>query len=128
MEQPLKILFVINDLYTRGNGLAASARRTIALLREHGHHVRVLSALPRDGDDCGVGMPEYVLPPLRIPLVGPLIASQGYAFAHAKRREIERALAWADVVHLEEPFCLQAVVAHYASLSIFLCMGVRGRG
>lgn len=110
----LKILFVINDLYTRGNGLAASARRTIALLREHGHHVRVLSALPRDGDDCGVGMPEYVLPPLRIPLVDPLIASQGYAFARAKRREIERALAWADVVHLEEPFMLQAVVARRA--------------
>ena len=114
MEHPLKILFVINDLYTRGNGLAASARRTIALLREHGHHVRILSALPRDGDDCGVGMPEYVLPPLRIPLVDPLIASQGYAFALAKRREIERALAWADVVHLEEPFYLQAVVARYA--------------
>ena len=110
----LKILFVINDLYTRGNGLAASARRTIALLREHGHHVRVLSALPRDGDDCGVGMPEYVLPPLRIPLVDPLIASQGYAFARAKRRVIERALAWADVVHLEEPFMLQAVVARRA--------------
>lgn len=114
MEQPLKILFVINDLYTHGNGLAASARRTIALLREHGHHVRVLSALPRDGDDCGVGMPEYVLPTLRIPLVDPLIASQGYAFARAKRREIERALAWADVVHLEEPFMLQAVVARRA--------------
>lgn len=114
MEQPLKILFVINDLYTHGNGLAASARRTIALLREHGHHVRVLSALPSDGDDCGVGMPEYVLPPLRIPLVDPLIASQGYAFARAKRREIERALAWADVVHLEEPFMLQAVVARRA--------------
>ena len=114
MEQPLKILFVINDLYTRGNGLSASARRTIALLREHGHHVRILSALPRDGDDCGVGMPEYVLPPLRIPLVDPLIASQGYAFALAKRREIERALAWADVVHLEEPFMLQAVVARRA--------------
>ena len=114
MEQPLKILFVINDLYTRGNGLAASARRTIALLREHGHYVRVLSVLPRNGDDCGVGMPEYALPPLRIPLVDPLIASQGYAFARAKRREIERALAWADVVHLEEPFMLQAVVARRA--------------
>ena len=114
MERSLKILFVVNDLYTRGNGLAASARRTITLLRERGHHVRVLSALPRDGDDCGVGMPEYVLPPLRIPLVDPLIASQGYAFARARRREIERALAWADVVHLEEPFYLQAVVARYA--------------
>ena len=85
MERSLKILFVVNDLYTRGNGLAASARRTIMLLRERGHYVRVLSALPRDGDDCGVGMPEYVLPPLRIPLVDPLIASQGYSFARAKR-------------------------------------------
>ena len=37
----LKILFVINDLYTRGNGLAASARRMIALLRERGYDVRV---------------------------------------------------------------------------------------
>ena len=55
MERSLKILFVVNDLYTRGNGLAASARRTIMLLRERGHYVRVLSALPRDGDDCGVG-------------------------------------------------------------------------
>ena len=30
----LRILFVINNLYTTGNGLAASARRTIALLRD----------------------------------------------------------------------------------------------
>ena len=57
MEQ-LRILFVINDLYTRGNGLAASARRMIALLRERGHDVRVLSAPPLDGDDCGIGAPD----------------------------------------------------------------------
>ena len=82
----LKILFVINDLYTRGNGLAASVRRTISLLRERGHDVRVLSAPPRHGDDCGVGVPDYPLPHLRIPLVAPLIASQGYAFARSDRR------------------------------------------
>ena len=110
----LKILFVINDLYTRGNGLAASARRTIMLLREWGHDVRVLSAPPRHGDDCGVGVPDYPLPHLRIPLVAPLIASQGYAFARSDRRQVDRALAWADVVHLEEPFMLQAVVARRA--------------
>lgn len=81
----LKILFVINDLYTRGNGLAASARRTIMLLRERGHVVRVLSAPPRHGDDCGVGAPDYPLPHLRIPLVAPLISSQGYAFARSDR-------------------------------------------
>ena len=110
----LKILFVINDLYTRGNGLAASARRTIMLLRERGHDVRVLSAPPRHGDDCGVGVPDYPLPHLRIPLVAPLIASQGYAFARSDRRQVDRALAWADLVHLEEPFMLQAVVARRA--------------
>jgi hypothetical protein len=110
----LKILFVINDLYTRGNGLAASARRTIMLLREWGHDVRVLSAPPRHGDDCGVGVPDYPLPHLRIPLVAPLIASQCYAFARSDRRQVDRALAWADLVHLEEPFVLQAVVARRA--------------
>jgi len=107
-------LFVINDLYTRGNGLAASARRTIALLRERGHRVRILSAPPRDGDDCGVGMPEYPLPPMSVPVVGSLIASQGYAFARVRRAQVKRALQWADVVHLEEPFYLQAVVAQLA--------------
>ena len=114
MGQPLKILFVINDLYTRGNGLSASARRTITLLRERGHDVRVLSAPPSHGDDCGVGVPDYPLPHLRIPLVAPLIASQGYAFARSDRRQVDRALDWADVVHLEEPFMLQALVARRA--------------
>lgn len=110
----LKILFVVNDLYTRGNGLAASARRTIMLLREWGHDVRVLSAPPSHGDDCGVGVPDYPLPHLRIPLVAPLITSQGYAFARSDRHQVDRALDWADVVHLEEPFMLQAVVARRA--------------
>ena len=110
----LKILFVINDLYTRGNGLAASARRTIMLMREWGHDVRVLSAPPRHGDDCGVGAPDYPLPHLHIPLVAPLISSQGYAFARLDRHQVDRALDWADVVHLEELFMLQAIVARRA--------------
>ena len=84
------------------------------LLREWRHDVRVLSAPPRHGDDCGVGVPDYPLPHLRIPLVAPLIASQGYAFARSDRRQVDRALAWADLVHLEEPFMLQAVVARRA--------------
>lgn len=59
-------------------------------------------------------MPDYPLPHLRIPLAAPLIASQGYAFARSDRRQVDRALDWADVVHLEEPFMLQAVVARRA--------------
>ena len=39
----MKILFVLNNIYTSGNGLAASARRTVAYLREAGHEVRIVS-------------------------------------------------------------------------------------
>ena len=49
--------------------------------------------------------------PMSVPVVGSLIASQGYAFARVRRAQVKRALQWADVVHLEEPFYLQAVVA-----------------
>ena len=87
--EPLKLLFVINNLYTRGNGLSASARRTITLLRERGHDVRVLSS-------------------------GTAEQAQGYAFAKAKPKVIKQAVDWADVVHLEEPFGLQARTAHAA--------------
>lgn len=39
----MKILFVINNFYIEGNGLAASARRTVKALRDAGHEVRILS-------------------------------------------------------------------------------------
>lgn len=39
---------------------------------------------------------------------------RGYAFARSDRRQIDRALDWADVGHLEEPFMLQAIVARRA--------------
>ena len=39
----MKILFVINNFYVTGNGLAASARRTVEYLKQTGHEVRILS-------------------------------------------------------------------------------------
>lgn len=40
----MKILYVINNAYTLGNGLAASCRHTVERLREAGHTVRLLTA------------------------------------------------------------------------------------
>lgn len=112
---PLKLLFVINNLYTRGNGLSASARRTITLLRERGHDVRVLSSGTADqAQACNFTAPEFTLPARRFPLADAIISAQGYAFAKPKRKVIKQAVAWADVVHLEEPFGLQARTAHAA--------------
>ena len=113
--EPLKLLFVINNLYTRGNGLSASARRTITLLRERGHDVRVLSSGTADqAQACNFTAPEFTLPAMRFPLADAIISAQGYAFAKPKRKVIKQAVAWADVVHLEEPFGLQARTAHAA--------------
>ena len=113
--EPLKLLFVINNLYTRGNGLSASARRTITLLRERGHDVRVLSSgSAEQAQACDFTAPEFALPARRFPLADAIISAQGYAFAKPKRKVIKQAVAWADVVHLEEPFGLQACTAHVA--------------
>lgn len=113
--EPLKLLFVINNLYTRGNGLSASARRTITLLRERGHDVRVLSSgSAEQAQACDFTAPEFTLPAMRFPLADAIISAQGYAFAKPNRKVIKQAVAWADVVHLEEPFGLQARTAHAA--------------
>jgi len=40
----MKILFVINNFYIKGNGLSGSARRTVKALQEAGQEVRVLHA------------------------------------------------------------------------------------
>ena len=113
--EPLKLLFVINNLYTRGNGLSASARRTVTLLRERGHDVRVLSSgSAEQAQACDFTAPEFALPARRFPLADAIISAQGYAFAKPKRKVIKQAVAWAEVVHLEEPFGLQARTAHAA--------------
>ena len=113
--EPLKLLFVITNLYTRGNGLSASARRTITLLRERGHDVRVLSSgTAEQAQACNFTAPEFTLPAMRFPLADAIISAQGYAFAKPKRKVIKQAVDWADVVHLEEPFGLQARTAHAA--------------
>lgn len=100
----MKILFVINNLYIRGNGLSASARRTIRALREAGQEVRVLAGENPDPDGP---QPEYRLKPFHFPIFQPIIDANGFSYAEADTRIIEEAVSWADVVHLQECFVLQ---------------------
>lgn len=67
----MKILFVLNNFYTTGNGLAASARRTVAALKEAGEEVRVLSGPNHNPDGP---QPEYALKDFYFPLFQPIIA------------------------------------------------------
>lgn len=100
----MKILFVLNNFYTNGNGLSASARRTVQALRDAGQDVRVLSGPNLNGTGQ---QPDFLLPNYHFPIVQPLIDAQGYQFASGEKPIIEEAVRWADVIHLEEPFVLQ---------------------
>ena len=105
----MRILFVINNIYTEGNGLSGSCRRTVKLLRDAGEDVRLLSAGGGHGE-----APDFPLPDGRIPVFQPIIRKQGYAFAKSDEAVIRQAVRWADVVHLEEPFGLQIRVCRIA--------------
>ena len=107
----MKILFVLNNYYSTGNGLAASARRTVAALREAGEEVRVLSG---PNHNPGGPQPEYALKDFNFPLFQPIINAQGYHFASTDPRIVEEAVRWADVVHMEEPFVLEIRTARIA--------------
>lgn len=105
----MNILYVMNNAYTKGNGLAGSCRRTVQYLREAGEDVRILSARGESGEE-----PDYPLPDDSIPVVHSLVKKQGYAFAKRDNEMIRSAVRWADVVHLEEPFDLQIRVCKIA--------------
>ena len=109
----MKILFVVNNYYASGNGLSASARRTVKYLREAGEDVRVLSGKNHEAE---TPQPDYVLKDFHVPVFDPLIQSHGYKFAKTDIKVIMEAVKWADVVHLEEPFVIEMATARIAAL------------
>lgn len=107
----MKILFVCNSIYAKGNGLAVSARATVDYLRRKGLDVKVLSM---ENTELGGPQPEFPLKPFYIPLFQKLIVNQGFAFASSDMKVLREAVEWADVIHLEEAFVLEWRVANLA--------------
>ena len=100
----MKILFVINSYYAAGNGMAASCRRTAKYLKEAGHEIGILSGPNLLAEEP---QPEFPLRRFIFPLFHPMIESLGYQYASSDKKMIRKAVEWADVVHLVEPFVLQ---------------------
>ena len=100
----MKILFVINSYYAVGNGMSASARRTSHYLKEAGHEVRILSGPNLQAEEP---QPEFPLKRFIFPLFQPIIEQLGFQYASSDKSIIRKAVEWADVVHLEEPFVLE---------------------
>lgn len=96
----MKILMIVDQFDSANNGTTITARRFAKTLENHGNEVRVVS--------CGKTTPQkYRVPAVHfLPVVETIIRSQGMQFARPKRKVIEQAVEWADVVHFVMPFWL----------------------
>lgn len=100
----MKILFVINSFYAKGNGMAAACQRTVKYLKEMGHDVRILSSPNNDPEGP---QPEFLLKKYTFPGFGRIIDSLGYQYASSDPKIMTEAAQWADVIHLVEPLVLE---------------------
>lgn len=108
----MKILFVVNNISCKGNGLNESARRTVQVLKEAGQDVRILSGKNLEGTD-GPKL-DYEVENFHFPIFQPMLDANGYVFAGWKGPQIEEAVRWADVIHTEETFFLNHAVMNLA--------------
>lgn len=111
MSINMKVLIVCNNAYTKGNGLHTVMQSLLPKLKDAGIDVRLLSSA---NDDPQGPQPEYALEHFRFPIFDSLIASHSYGFARIDADLIKKAVGWADVIHLQEGFPLEAKVARIA--------------
>lgn len=107
----MKVLFVCNNAFNEGNGLSVSIHNTIRKLREHGVDARLMAIGNPNPDGP---QPEFPLGHWKFPIFEPVIYANGFAYAEIDRKKIAEALAWADVVHIQEAMPLENVVVAMA--------------
>ena len=107
----MKVLFVCNNAFNEGNGLSVSIHNTIRKLREHGVDARLMAIGNPDPDGP---QPDFPLGHWKFPIFEPIIYANGFAYAKIDREKIAEALAWADIVHIQEAMPLENVVVKMA--------------
>lgn len=116
----MKVLIVCNNAYYRGNGLCTAVQTLHRELNAAGIETRVMAcANPEEGGQ----QPEYPLKHFKIPFFENLIYTSGFRFATADRKLMRKAVEWADVIHLEEGFPIEAIVANLAARAGKVCVG-----
>lgn len=103
----VKILIVINDYLNKSNGMCISTQRFVEEFRAAGHEVRIAT-------NDRYGALDYPLGVVRIPVFSGIIEKEGFTFSRADMRTIRKAVAWADVVHVEDPFLVCRLAAREA--------------
>lgn len=116
----MNVLIVCNNAYYRGNGLCTAIQTLHKKLREAGVDARVMACANPEPDGP---QPEYPLKHFRFPFFEKIIYSNGFRYAAADRKLMREAIAWADVVHLEEGFPIEAIAANIARKMGKPCVG-----
>ena len=99
----MKILYVCSNISIAGNGICTSARNISVALREAGQDVRFLAA--GDGNPANV-QPDFRLEKFEFPVFQFIMDANGFCFASRDKKVMSEAIAWADIIHIEEPFPL----------------------
>lgn len=71
----------------------------------------------------GGAQPEYPLKHFKFPFFEKLIYANGFRYAAADRKLMKKAIEWADVIHLEEGFPIEAITANIAAKMGKPCVG-----
>ena len=103
----MKILIVCGEYFNTSNGLSISTQRFVKEFLRMGEEIRILSS------DHG-GVSDYSVPVMHIPMIDGIMDKQNYHFAKPDANVVNEALAWADLVHIEDPFPLSVQVAKAA--------------
>ena len=116
----MKVLIVSNNAYYKGNGLCTAIHSLYDNLKESGVEVRIMACANPDPEGP---QPEYPLKHFKFPVFEWLIYSNGFRFATIDRKLMHEAIEWADVLHLEEAFPLEAVAVRMARKMGKPCIG-----
>lgn len=116
----MKVLFVCNNAYNKGNGLSVAALNTIKRLRDNGIDARLMAV--RNPDPNGP-QPDFPLEHFIFPIFEPVIAANGFCYAKIDKKRISNAIDWADVVHFEEAMPLEEVAVRIARKKGKACVG-----
>lgn len=116
----MKILIVCNNAYNRGNGLCTAILKHCEQLSGRDVQVRLMAS---ENPDPNGPRPDYELKHFKFPFFEKIIASSGFRYAKTDRKLIEKAVRWADVVHLEEAFPLEITTARIAAELGKPCVG-----
>ena len=116
----MNVLIVCNNAYMPGNGLCTAVRTLKEQLREAGIEARVMaSPNPVEGGQ----QPDYCLGHFRFPMFESLIYASGFRYAKADVKMMREAIGWADVVHIEEGFPIEAKATKIARRMGKPCVG-----